>query len=621
MSIGQGPALACALGATLVLAPAPGRADELPWGGSVDGGASGAGTRRAAFEPDTERRLTGEDLVARGATTLADALDLIPEISVRAAGRGGLQADVRGARKSWLKILVDGVPVDDPYYGNFDLSSIPATDIIEIRVALAPASPLDGPGGPGGVIEVLTLRAHGADRLAARAQASDAPDANGWVGARTSIFSNLGVRLSGGGTWGGRDYDVTMTDGSRARLGQGTRQVSGSLRLESRSAGGDLGLDVFLQHRRYALPPSEEVGADVLLVDGEDSLRLGAWGETWARGWRLRGQAHAQVLERESRGFADASMAMLTTREALAADREGVALLGNRGVGPGLELVLAGYFDSEQARVTNLVDRVQGGRAGVGEAAVGLKWRAGPLRADAAFGVSAPTGAAPWPEAKLRVGWRPREGLDLEVVGAHKGRVPTLRERYQLANGNAALDPERSSSLDVRVSARPVPWLELDTTGYVRAVAGYIRLDLATGKLANLGRLSFVGGEASAHVRPLDALGLGASWSYERARAEDTGDEPLDFLPHHRGDAWLKVRLGARVSAEGRVRYVDRRLDQQQVLPAYLTSDLSGSWMVRTGLRATVRVDNLLDRRFEVRAHGYRDPGRVVVLVVEAVWP
>jgi outer membrane receptor protein involved in Fe transport len=81
------------------------------------------------------------------------------------------------------------------------------------------------------------------------------------------------------------------------------------------------------------------------------------------------------------------------------------------------------------------------------------------------------------------------------------------------------------------------------------------------------------------------------------------------------------VRLGARVSAEGRVRYVDRRLDQQQVLPAYVTGDLSGSWMVRTGLRATVRVDNLLDRRFVVRANGYRDPGRVVVLVVEAVWP
>jgi hypothetical protein len=378
---------------------------------------------------------------------------------------------------------------------------------------------------------------------------------------------------------------------------------------------------VFAQHRRYALPPSEEAGADVLLVDGEDSLRLGAWGETWARGWRLRGQAHVQVLERESRGFADASMATLTTREALAADREGVALLANRSVGHGLELVLAGYFDSEQARVTNLVDRVQGGRAGVGEAAAGLKWRAGMLRADAAAGVSAPTGASPWPEAKLTLGWRPQGGLDLEVVGAHKGRVPTLRERYQLVNGNAALAPERSSSLDVRVSARPAPGLELDTTGYVRVVEGYIRLDLASGKLANLGQLTFVGSEASARWNPFDALGLGASWRYERARSEAAGDEPLDFLPHHRGDAWLSVRPGTRVRAEARVRYVDRRLDQQQRLPAYVTADLSGSWIVRTGLRATVRVDNLLDRRFAVRANGYRDPGRAVVLVVEAVWP
>jgi outer membrane receptor protein involved in Fe transport len=72
---------------------------------------------------------------------------------------------------------------------------------------------------------------------------------------------------------------------------------------------------------------------------------------------------------------------------------------------------------------------------------------------------------------------------------------------------------------------------------------------------------------------------------------------------------------------DARVRYVDRRRDQQEVLPAYVTTDLSGSWALAAGWRTTLRVDNLLDRRFLVRAHGYHDPGRVVQLVVEAVWP
>jgi outer membrane receptor protein involved in Fe transport len=129
-----------------------------------------------------------------------------------------------------------------------------------------------------------------------------------------------------------------------------------------------------------------------------------------------------------------------------------------------------------------------------------------------------------------------------------------------------------------------------------------------------------VGGEATVRWSPLDAVGVGASYRYQRARSEEAGGEPLDFLPHHRADAWLSVRPGTRVRAEGRVRYVDRRIDQDEQLPAYVTADVSGSWTVQRGLRATLRVDNLFDRRFTARGNGYRDPGRVVGLVVDVVW-
>ena len=108
------------------------------------------------FDRDTEVRLTGEQLAARGATDLATALALIPDVAVRDAGRGGFNIDIRGARKGAVSVLIDGVLVTDPYYGTFDVSTIPITDIVQIRVATTPQSPIDGPGGPGGVIEVLT---------------------------------------------------------------------------------------------------------------------------------------------------------------------------------------------------------------------------------------------------------------------------------------------------------------------------------------------------------------------------------------------------------------------------------------------------------------------------------
>lgn len=610
--------------ALLLVCSLPGlaRADDAPvtWGGSVDGGAPRQGARRQPFEPDTETKLTGEDLAARGATNLAEALDLLPDVSVRVAGRGGQQAEVRGARKSWLKILVDGVPVDDPYYGNFDISSIPVTDIVEIRLSTAPASPLDGPGGPGGVIEVITLRALGARRLAARAQASDAPNAAAWVTGRANVFPSLGLRASAGGTLGAHEYDVTMADGARASLGESTRQAHAALRLESSSERGDVGLDVFAQHRSYVTPPSEDMGADVLVVDGEETARAAMWGETWAGGWRMRGQGYFQALSRDSRSFADATLASLTTREALSADREGVGLTGNRGLGAGVELVLAGHFDSEHARVDNLAGRIQGGRANVGELAAGLQWRHDAWRADTAAGVTIPDGATPWPEAKLGLAWQPIAALGVDLTGARKGRVPTLRERYQQATGNDALAPESSTSLDLGLTLRPLPGLRVRSAAYVRAVSGYIRLDTTSGKLSNIGDLTLRGVDNDVTYDPFAALGVGASYRYEDARSAEAGDEPLDFLPRHKLDAWLSGRWGQRAGATARVRYVGRRIDQMQTLPAYATGDLSGFYRLGADLRGTLRVDNLLDNRFEVRANGYRDPGRRIMLGVEGVW-
>src|SRR5262249_31640637 len=94
------------------------------------------------FDRDTVMRITGDELVRRGARDLAQALSFLPEINVRDVARGGRQIEIRGARKSSVKVFVDGIPLGDPYRGNFDCSTIPVTDIVEVRVSASPASPI-----------------------------------------------------------------------------------------------------------------------------------------------------------------------------------------------------------------------------------------------------------------------------------------------------------------------------------------------------------------------------------------------------------------------------------------------------------------------------------------------
>ena len=57
------------------------------------------------FDRDTEVRLTGEQLAARGAVDLGTALALLPDVTVRDAGRGGFNIDIRGARKGAVSVL------------------------------------------------------------------------------------------------------------------------------------------------------------------------------------------------------------------------------------------------------------------------------------------------------------------------------------------------------------------------------------------------------------------------------------------------------------------------------------------------------------------------------------
>ena len=106
--------------------------------------------------------------------------------------------DVRGAKQFSLLVLIDGVPVDEPYFGIFDVGAIPITDIVEIRVQLAPASPLEGPGGDGGIVEVTTLRAIGSRMIDGRVVGGSTPGGeasrSGRIGAAARArHSRLGV--------------------------------------------------------------------------------------------------------------------------------------------------------------------------------------------------------------------------------------------------------------------------------------------------------------------------------------------------------------------------------------------------------------------------------------------
>lgn len=104
--------------------------------------------------------ITASDIETSGAKDLAEALELIPSISVSSYGSLGATKTVRmrGSTSSQVLILIDERPLNSPRDGIFNLSTIPISNIERIEVLRGPGSSLYGSAAMGGTIHIITKR-------------------------------------------------------------------------------------------------------------------------------------------------------------------------------------------------------------------------------------------------------------------------------------------------------------------------------------------------------------------------------------------------------------------------------------------------------------------------------
>jgi outer membrane cobalamin receptor len=581
------------------------------------------------FDRDTEVRLTGAELAARGAVDLATALALLPDVAVRDAGRGGFNIDIRGARKGAVSILIDGVLVTDPYYGTFDVSTIPITDIVQIRVATTPQSPIDGPGGPGGVIEVHTRDAIG-PRLAVARITTDSLPSLGMTGtARIGLARHLALRLSASGLGGARDLELP----GDAAIGEDRRAVTGTGRIEYRDGDRRVVLDGFLDDRHYVSPPSDTMRSTILLIDRETTARASAKADDKIGALQLQGQVWTQYLERRSRYYSDPDLTSELQIEDLRALRSGAMALATRPFLRDFCWALSTTVDFERAVVSNIANDTVRGKTTLVEAAGDLQYERKQFRADVAVGGTVPFGgnARAWPEAKAVAKIKPIPDLELTATGAYKGRVPSLRERFDAANGNPGLGPERIAHAELRAAEHITDRLHVELAPYYKHSTGTIRASvdpMNLGQLVNLGSVSFWGVDSQARVTPHRMVEVGAGYEYVRAHSSDrhtspegvrTGYDPIDRLPHHRWDAWVKALPDARISALARLTYFGSAVDQTRRVDGYTLVEANLTAQITKQYLAVLRVDDLLNIAPETRA-GYHMPGRVISIVMQGTW-
>lgn len=109
--------------------------------------------------------ITREELEKRGITQVFDALRLLPGVTVSRSGGGGGVSSIRlrGASQGQVRVMLDGVPLNDPASvdGSFDFNHLTVNGIERIEVVRGAQSALHGSDAMGGVINIITRK--GAD--------------------------------------------------------------------------------------------------------------------------------------------------------------------------------------------------------------------------------------------------------------------------------------------------------------------------------------------------------------------------------------------------------------------------------------------------------------------------
>ncbi len=595
--------------------------------------------------PSPTTVLDGAELRRRGVRLVADALREVPSVLVVPTGSwGGVTSlFLRGGESDYVKVLVDGVPLNSPG-GHVDLAALTLDNVERVEVVRGPASVLYGSDAVSGVVQLFTRggggRARGGAALTAGSHDSWAAELWGSAGDARLGGSLAATRSRTDGTYDfNSGFENTVLSARlRAAPGPGT-DVSVSARWGDHTAhfptdftGAPVDRNQRTFERRLTL--GVEAGQRLSrLVEGRLSLSLldadGGSADDPDGAADTAGYAFASRRSRDvTRRAADARLLLrprpgMALTAGLALERESEAQAGwsvsNFGGGAFTEAdtpfdrsrTTRGWYAQALAEPVRAVSLTAGARVDDSDAfGAFATWRAGAVvraapatrvRGSAGTAFKAPSLAETWADSPFEV-------------------------------GNPALEPERTRSWELGVAQELLGGeLTLEATWFdqrFRDLIQYQAAEPGEPTYFNLGGATARGLEAGGRLRLGRRARIGVAWTWLDTEVTESGTGATSaFAP---GEALLRrpansgsvsvdlavspaVRLGARVSLAGEREDLDftEVPSRRVMLGGYALTDLSVEARVPlpAPLLATIRLENALDASYETIV-GYPGRGR-----------
>ena len=586
--------------------------------------------------------LRGDDIRAQGIRLVGDALRQVPGVHMVQSGPYGAAASafVRGGESDYVKVLVDGIPVNQPG-GFYDFASLTTDNVERIEILRGPGSVLYGSDAITGVVQIVTRQGDGGVRLGASGEGGSFGTAR-WEASALGGSDRLGwsaslSRLTSDGTYDfNNDYRNTAASGRfRTRLGERTdlsltgRYHDAKYNFPTDFTGIPVDVNQFTTDETAAFGLdvghrfSEVVEGRVLLgrSDIETSYQnpIDPPGPGFASDDRTstdRSSADARVqltLPRGIRGLAGASV------ESQRQDVTGAFRESRRNWGLYTE---ATFLPVSGLQIT------AGGRLDENEK-FGSFWT---------YRATALAFASPTTKLRTSVGTGFKE--------------PGFFENFDspFSVGNPDLRPERSFSVEGGVEQDLAQGAaSVGVTVFAQRFRDLIQFTFVTPtpggpNYFNVASANANGIEAVVGVRPRGPVRGSVSYTRIWSEVTDAGFDSGDAATFVEGERLLRrpsdalslrvetavadrARLGAMLSWVGTrddIRFGQFPEPSQRVeLPSYTTLDLSGTLTVLhsrsrvPGLDLTARVENLFDERYE-QVVGFPARGRGIFVGVSS---
>lgn len=568
------------------------------------------------------------------------------------SNQGATLRALGGNASSRTLVLLDGVPVADPFFGYIPFSAIVPDRLSSVRVTRGGGIGPFGAGAVAGTIElasgtrqdlpIFSASAFAGSRNASELAAAIAPDlGNGYVSLSGRWDRGDGFQTTP------RDQRVSATvpaayDSWSANI-RAVAPLSDHAEVQVRAT-------LFEDRRtlRFA-------GADSMSQGQDASIRLVSRGP-----WQVDALAYLQA-----RDFSNIVISSTSFRKSL--DQRATP---STGIGGKLELrppvgtdhVLRMGVDTRFARGEMMEDaynaslaanpltarRHAGGRQVTTGLFVEDDWTPTALDrrlvltagaradrwtiSDGSFRATGPTGAvtgstrfpdrSDWAfSGRAGALYRVAEALSLRAAAYSGFRLPTLNELYRpfvvfpiTTQANAALKPEMLKGVEAGLDLHPARGVDLAATIFVN------RLDDAIANVTvapnirqrrNVDAILARGVELTASAALTQRLSLTASYAYSRSKVDAPGTALDDLAPaqspRHAASATATWTVERAFSLSGTVRYIGRQYEddlQSDSLPDALTVDGFARLPISRTISLVARAENIFDARVVTRNAG-----------------